>query len=285
MRIDRVLKRASPRRFAARIVLVVFLGTHLPLLALLLYAQCCNGGAAGNAGALAVVALAALAGMGLCLVALRAILSPLYRLHDALIAVGRRRAARRDFGDGTATVAVLTDRLVQSLSRELQQSRLAADTDPLTGVLNRRGFDRLLRSDASGAMIYLDLDHFKSVNDRLGHDAGDAVLIEAAVLLSDTLRNGDCLARFGGEEFVIFLEGADAGTASRIAERLRATLEQFLRAGDRPVTASVGVALKHWTMEPDEAVREADAAAYRAKAAGRNRVELCPRAQAELTAG
>ena len=285
MRIDRVLNRMSPRRFAMRIVLVVFLGTHLPLLALLLYAQCCNGGAVGNAGALAVVALATLAGMGLCLVALRAILSPLYRIHDALIAVGRRRRpAPPDFGDGTATVAVLTDRLVQSLSRELQQSRLAADTDPLTGVLNRRGFDRLLRSDASGAMIYLDLDHFKSVNDRLGHDAGDAVLIEAAVLLSRTLRNGDYLARFGGEEFVIFLEGADAGTASRIAERLRATLEQFLRAGDQPVTASVGVALKHWTMEPDEAVREADAAAYRAKAAGRNRVELCPRAQAELTA-
>ena len=161
-------------------------------------------------------------------------------------------------------------------------------TDPLTGVRNRRGFDQLAareiqRSRRTGERIWLvmlDIDHFKRVNDTYGHAAGDEALRAVGTCCREQLREIDVLARFGGEEFVILLAGADQAEAVAIAERLRravATLTVATAAGPLRLTASFGVApLQPHAGEDDleAAIALADAALYEAKRAGRDRVRL-----------
>jgi diguanylate cyclase (GGDEF)-like protein len=130
--------------------------------------------------------------------------------------------------------------------------------------------------------MFIDLDHFKSVNDRFGHSLGDEVIREAAQLLRGRLRAQDLLARFGGEEFVVALTGVDALQAAHLAESLRFVVASVApREQAVTVTASIGVALAdpsarhlgpHRLVE--ELLRLADSALYEAKARGRNRVEL-----------
>lgn len=158
-----------------------------------------------------------------------------------------------------------------------------AQTDALTGVLNRRGLE-LLGSEALqkswrlgqfASVIMLDLDHFKSVNDSLGHDAGDELLRAVAALCQGNLREGDVFARFGGEEFVIVAPGTAADEALRLAERTRQAIEgaQFAATCGALVTASFGVAsAKAESLEA--LLKSADAAMYAAKQGGRNRVVL-----------
>lgn len=156
--------------------------------------------------------------------------------------------------------------------------------DTLTGVFNARAYyavcERLIRAaDRSRrpfAVLFADLDHFKTINDTWGHAAGDAVLKAVAECLTRQVRAGDVVGRIGGEEFSIFLPDTDLREATALAERLRQSIE-LLRplAGDQrvPITASIGVAMRdasHGTMM--EIQREADQAMYQAKAAGRNRV-------------
>jgi len=158
-----------------------------------------------------------------------------------------------------------------------------ANTDPLTQLPNRRALylaiGGLLESAARGtpgSLILFDLDHFKSINDTFGHNAGDEVLIGTARLLRATLRPGDQLGRWGGEEFLIALPGVSGVQAEQIAERLRALLEAARFAEVGQVTASFGVTA---CLPDDDLTRctaRADAALYRAKAAGRNRVERHP---------
>ncbi len=165
--------------------------------------------------------------------------------------------------------------------------RLAAE-DPLTGLANRRQFmlagARLLeavrRYDRPACLLLADLDHFKEVNDRYGHAAGDAVLQAAAALLSEFRRGADVPARYGGEEFAVLLPETDARGAVALADRLRAALaERRFRVPGAPsvelrITISVGVAVCTPADESLDAVlRRADAALYRAKEGGRNRVE------------
>jgi diguanylate cyclase (GGDEF)-like protein len=156
-----------------------------------------------------------------------------------------------------------------------------ARTDALTRLPNVRAFgeqlERELSRVARGAgplsMVMVDLDHFKQVNDRLGHGAGDEVLAHAARVLAQSVRAVDSVARVGGEEFAILCPGADASAAVAIAERARAALERAAvrtRAGEVPVTASFGVA--QLDGDPHALRGRADAALYRAKGEGRNRV-------------
>ena len=120
------------------------------------------------------------------------------------------------------------------------------------------------------AVAMIDLDAFKAVNDRHGHETGDAVLVAAAEALARALRAEDVLGRLGGEEFLALLPDTDAEAAARTGERLRAAVAEA--GGPVPVTASVGWAVLE-DGEPSEAlVRRADVALYDAKAAGRNRV-------------
>jgi diguanylate cyclase (GGDEF)-like protein len=168
-----------------------------------------------------------------------------------------------------------------------------AEHDALTGLFNRRAFDDHLaravaREDRQGgrfALLLLDIDHFKKINDTYGHPSGDAALRGVARLLGRLLRKGDLASRYGGEEFAAILPGSDEAGALRMAERLRQALEQdrLVFEGARlAVTASFGAAV--WPADGREApalLASADRALYAAKQAGRNRVA----AASQLTVG
>lgn len=151
-------------------------------------------------------------------------------------------------------------------------------TDPLTGLLNRRGFEeqgqRRLAAGQVGAVIVLDIDEFKSVNDGFGHAAGDTVLRGMADLLRDGLRPGEIVARLGGEEFAVLLQERSPRAAQARAEQLRRTVEAARFAPlppTRAVTTSLGVAGIAAGEALWETVARADAALYAAKRGGRNR--------------
>jgi diguanylate cyclase (GGDEF)-like protein len=170
---------------------------------------------------------------------------------------------------------------------DLQQSlRFAATHDFLTGLLNRaeilaslaRELARTQRQAKPAGVIMADLDHFKQINDTLGHAAGDAVLKEVARRLKSDLRIYDVAGRYGGEEFLLVLPGCDLHNATRRADQIRRLVGKEVittSSGTRSVTVSMGVAVTNCT--PDLTVemilQHADAALYRAKKAGRNRVE------------
>lgn len=168
----------------------------------------------------------------------------------------------------------------------IEESQKLAATDALTGLMNRRAFSSAMRAELSRssrhdyplALALLDVDHFKRVNDKHGHAAGDRVLCAMGEMLGAHLRVSDLSARWGGEEFVVAFTSTDLEGARVGAERLRAAIEGVSVADDSgeaiPVTASIGVAF--WTPgEPLESlVSRADQAMYSSKAAGRNRVTV-----------
>jgi diguanylate cyclase (GGDEF)-like protein len=172
-----------------------------------------------------------------------------------------------------------------ALGRAVLSERIssAAHTDGLTGLGNRRLFDTSLvreteRSRFTGdpvSLLMIDLDQFKQLNDRHGHQTGDEVLRQAAAVLRDNCGNQNLAARYGGEEFAVILSGCGIDDAALIAENIRAALVAADTAV--PVTASIGVAtsLDHGTDAP-AILRAADAALYAAKADGRNRVVRAP---------
>jgi diguanylate cyclase (GGDEF)-like protein len=167
-----------------------------------------------------------------------------------------------------------------------ERLELAAVTDVLTGLPNRRRFEESLateiaRSDRYGgslALIIADLDDFKQVNDRHGHLAGDDVLRAFAKAMRETVRELDTAARYGGEEFALLLPGTDLAGAERVAERIRVRMEAaHVRtiAGEAvQVTASFGVAAYPDSPSQADLIAAADKALYRAKAAGKNRVAV-----------
>jgi diguanylate cyclase (GGDEF)-like protein len=160
-------------------------------------------------------------------------------------------------------------------------------TDPLTACLNRRGFDQVLAQNVSAAsrrgaalsLLAIDIDHFKSINDTVGHLGGDGVLRELVELLTRCSRGGDVVARVGGEEFVVLLPDADNEMARVLAERIlqsvRGHLFRTIRGGQR-VTVSVGVASEHVTDAhiAGSLRARADEALYLAKRLGRDRVVM-----------
>ena len=158
-------------------------------------------------------------------------------------------------------------------------------TDGMTGLWNRRNFDLRLESELSRALrfsepfavVFVELDQMKSVNDRYGHQAGDTVLIELARRLTEAVREVDVVARWGGDEFTLLLPKTGLASALRLAEKIRAAVADGpfrIDAGSLDITISVGVAAypEHGSSGKD-LVAAADAAMYQAKARGRNRVE------------
>jgi diguanylate cyclase (GGDEF)-like protein len=169
----------------------------------------------------------------------------------------------------------------------LEETRRLAITDALTGLFNRRHFNQQLeenvgraaRYDEPLALVFLDVDHFKSVNDKFGHQAGDRCLQALARTLRESVRDSDQIARIGGEEFAILLIRADRDLALSIAERLRTRIDDLILEEDPPLpvdlTASLGVAFfKEDGDDPKTLMRSADRALYTAKRLGRNRVVL-----------
>ena len=173
-------------------------------------------------------------------------------------------------------------------ARRYEEVQTEARTDSLTGLANRRALDaavvraisRARREAAVCAVLFIDIDHFKDINDTLGHAVGDAVLKRVGRGLRDRLRRGDLLARYGGEEFVALLSDTDLDAALRVAETLRrriATLDFDSLTGGLPVRVSIGVAqLSSDRMSATSLVSAADAAMYEAKRQGRNRVCVAP---------
>jgi diguanylate cyclase (GGDEF)-like protein len=157
--------------------------------------------------------------------------------------------------------------------------------DALTGLLNRRGLEHaiqgnlsyLQRQPHSSALFMIDLDHFKRINDKIGHDGGDAVLIAVAEALQQELRQSDVLARYGGEEFIVFLPQTDRDSAQLAAERLLLAVRTMplSQLGDLSgLSISVGIAVFDANFDFDCQLRRADHALYRAKARGRDRIEF-----------
>jgi diguanylate cyclase (GGDEF)-like protein len=170
---------------------------------------------------------------------------------------------------------------LQELAREL---RFQATTDPLTGLYNRLKFDETLVSEISRAKRYgtplalmlYDIDHFKQVNDRYGHQIGDSVLVRLSQIVSMNIRNIDLLARWGGEEFVILAPGSDGEMARQAAEKLVAVIGQAVFDGAGTITCSFGIAQYADGDNAETLMARADHALYQAKMNGRNRVELAP---------
>ncbi|MGW1774602.1 putative bifunctional diguanylate cyclase/phosphodiesterase [Streptomyces sp. NPDC002104] len=195
---------------------------------------------------------------------------------------------------------ILNSRDVTERVRLQAQLQHSAEHDPLTDLPNRALFTRRVRQaltgrragDHSTAVLFIDLDGFKAVNDTIGHQAGDELLIEAARRLQDSVRSGDTAARLGGDEFAALIlgDGSRDRTAREyqvheIADRLRTTLSQPYRiAGSEVrVAASIGVAFADPGITPSDLMRNADLAMYRAKAGGKDRVEMyVPQMQAEV---
>lgn len=200
------------------------------------------------------------------------------------------RALERDYlpivsGDAFLGHLWLYRDITERKERELELRRLAT-TDILTGLPNRRHFlermeqelARFHRFGKSTALLMIDIDHFKLVNDRHGHAAGDAVLRHFAGLTLATLRKIDLIGRLGGEEFALILPGTDAEGAHLYAERLRRAVEEhacLAGAVEVPVTVSIGLTLFETSdIGTDLPLARADAALYQAKQEGRNRVEM-----------
>lgn len=183
----------------------------------------------------------------------------------------------------TATVVALFA-YVFAYRTQLQQAQLQmlATRDPLTSAFNRRAMEQELpiameasrRTRAPVGMAVMDLDHFKRVNDGFGHGVGDRLLIEFVRVVGETTRHGDRLFRYGGEEFVLLLPGMDTQALAALGETLRARVAGELSIGGHPVTVSIGVAEHAPGEAPNEWLARTDAAMYRAKEAGRNRVEV-----------
>ena len=161
----------------------------------------------------------------------------------------------------------------------------------LTGLANRREFQTQLenaigrnRRQASGhALMFLDIDHFKTINDSRGHAAGDAVLREVALRLQASVRHTDMLARLAGDEFVVILDGLHSSAeAELIAQKIVAAMVSAVTFGDDAIVVgvSIGIAFDaEAALGPEELLSLADSALYQAKAAGRNTWRLADRAQ------
>lgn len=210
---------------------------------------------------------------------------------DLLLAVGTHllpvdltRAWLRD-EDGLTSGAVWVIRDVTQQRARQREARHLAEIDPLTELSNRRGFEahlqqaitRVARTGQSASLMYIDLDHFKPVNDTHGHLAGDAVLWAVASVLRHGVRDSDIVARLGGDEFAVILAGCSLKRARRIAIDLLEAMRGLSIPWDQrrlSVGASIGIAPLFGGMSVDDAVAAADAQCYRAKALGRDNVQV-----------
>ena len=179
------------------------------------------------------------------------------------------------------TILIVSSQIKEQFAKIEAQAELLkemASIDYLTGIANRRHMENIIAHSFTNAskdlsVIMLDIDHFKLVNDTHGHDIGDQVLISVAQQLHEHVRSTDTLGRWGGEEFIVVAPNTDTDQVARLAERLRLVLAQHTIA-ELTLTASFGVSVYQNGDTPDSLVKRADKAMYRAKALGRNRVEI-----------
>lgn len=285
-----LLSRALfPKSYLGKVLLSAFLGTHIPLLALVLYVLLVAGLPLAQAlPVLAVALVATLVGSVVTLSALYVLLAPPSAASIALRAYLERDAlpnlptdiddeGGRLLGDVQGTIVRLDEviRSLEELSRE----------DALTGAHNRRACEERLAEDVARArrgretlaVAAIDLDKLKDINDRLGHPAGDACLKHLAITVGHNIREGDWLARWGGDEFVVAFWDAESTSAAeqileRVADDLRRNPARLPWSAQEPVSASAGMAWYKEGESAQELFKRADAALLEAKQRGRNSI-------------
>lgn len=272
MRLYSFLDVAFPESYLAKFLCVLGMAMLLPILSAVLVPPVTQTG-------IAALACAGLLGLVLAYRAFSALLSPIACVSTALqrIEAGHRTRALPDcHRDELGQLMESANRLPVFFRQRLDEAEREADRDALTGLLNRRGLERRMPAlRPAKAVLLIDLDHFKSINDTYGHAVGDRVLVQVADLLSATFRRGDLLARVGGEEFLACLPGAGAEQAMQAAERARITLEDRMVLDGKPVTASIGVAVCERGVPIAQVLEAADRAVLKAKRGGRNRIMAC----------
>jgi len=277
MRFYQATRFLFPRSFELRLLTICFVAIHVPLIACLIAAATTGH---WNGQTLWLVLGATLVGTVAGVAAIHALLSPLIAATAMLREVqeGKRVAEIPKGGDD------LVGRLLRGVTQAANESAdryerlaFAAERDPLTGILNRRGFfasaRKVLTGKRQAVLGLIDLDHFKAINDHLGHAAGDVLLHAFAERMVDVFRRSDISARWGGEEFAVLLPGANMEQARIVMERLRSSIARnpLPNAG---VTFSCGLAAIHHADELHDIAAQADKALYLAKHDGRDRIAI-----------
>lgn len=269
----------------ARIFLICFVATHVPLLATIAYLA--SGFTISPLAIFLLILAATLAGTAFCLVAIWRINRPLAELAQAVKGWRHDRKPFRLILNRKDEIGVLADAvntMVAEAHEQISTLQKQANNDLLTGLGNRRWLARRMPEEMARAKrmkepftaVVFDLDHFKSINDTHGHAVGDAVLTSVGEAVRDCLRPYDLAARVGGEEFFLGLPKTDIESAEMMAERLRVRIESLLvhplRKGE--VTASFGLYQANEGQGLRDIMAQADKALYVAKGEGRNRVAV-----------
>ena len=263
-----------PRSLRLRLFAVCFVATHLPLIG-----YCIWGAATGRIALIefALLTLATVIGTVIALFGIGALLDPIHALAKALHAADEETPSLPQVGDVIQTLSAGVHRAATATRSQMEDLSIAALEDPLTGIANRRGFleqvAALSPERSHGCLAIVDIDFFKQVNDRLGHDQGDRVLCAFADRLSAQIRRVDLVARWGGEEFAILFRESTEEEADWILSRIAAQMREtpIGEVDGRTITFSAGVS--RWRGEDvEEALQLADQALYDAKRGGRDRV-------------
>jgi diguanylate cyclase len=203
------------------------------------------------------------------------------------IASAMSAATNSTIDHGRQVASTLSDKTaeLESVKTKLEEYKRLADTDPLTHIWNRRAFDkeitRIYNSNKGilfNALILADIDRFKDINDRYGHPVGDKIIQIIADIFQSSVRGGMFVARTGGEEFALIVEGASEDATYEIAERIRMLIEQTPFSSSQTganygtVTVSMGICMASEADGPEDLYTKADRALYRSKVSGRNRV-------------
>ncbi|QRM57204.1 GGDEF domain-containing protein [Sinorhizobium sp. BG8] len=260
-----------------------FVSTHLPLAVALIYFA--YNQHLEPTTTIVLLLVATVAGTALCLGSLWSLLHPLRQLRVAILRFRKSKVAcdmRSERRDEIGLVTNAFSSLTSDLSRTIEKLERQATFDVVTGLRNRRwlvdnaaaALARARREGTGIAAIVMDIDHFKSINDRFGHDMGDKALSAVGAVVLSSVRPYDLAARIGGEEFAILLPGCDEVSAAEIANRMRAQLTRLsVLPNGVPLTASFGVC--EAASDADDLatmLKHADKNLYLAKSGGRNRV-------------
>ena len=292
LRLYRALSRAPfPKSYLGKVFLTAFLGTHVPLLALLAYfVRFRRFGFGATLRILSITVPATLGGTAMTLWAMHALYTPVTLASKALrryLDMGEIPELPTGYADRAGRLMADVQYAVERLDAAMSSLGELATTDHLTGVYNRRAAQGRLAEDIARAqrggetltLALLDFDQFKPVNDEHGHHAGDACLIHFAEVLGRNVREGDWIARWGGDEFLVSVwhaeeEGPSAERAlERVAEVLRENPVVLPNGKEALLTFSGGVCRWQPGYDPGRLVWKADQALYRAKAEGGDTIE------------
>lgn len=282
MRLYRGLARIFPRSFSAKLMAVVFVGLHVPLLVLLLWLAGSGYYARDTMWTVVAVVLGAtLGGTALAMLAVYQLMAPLRQAADALEAYydNQRLPHLPDLGhDEIGRLLNSINRNLRGVDAGLHDLRRSVLFDPLTQALNRRGCeqalaDSALQAQAQGSLtlFVVDLDNLKPINDTHGHLAGDQALVRLVESARQWLQADDWIGRWGGDEFVLVVH-ADGEQACAQLQQWLQRLSEPAGATELPLRASAGAAVYRAGEDLRELYRRADAAMYRAKYAGGGRL-------------